>query len=371
VIRKILRRAVVPGFAIMTAAASVLPAAASTAVSPGWRIFQTLHGVTQLAGVAATGPADGWATGVECAIQACPASSVLVLHWDGRSWRGIAPPPAYRDSRHEPSGTVIAAAAGSDAWIFGTTTARGFGLHWTGNAWGAPVTLPPSVLISAAVAPSADDVWAFGKDTSSGAGYAARYDGSGWSTVALPVDTVSASALSASDIWVTGERPGTKAPSRLDILVEHWTGSSWQKVGLSATVHRGEALTPYGIVALSPRDVWVDAQLTTGRGEDVVLFHWNGSSWRQVRFPYQNGVIWWLAQDGHGGIWLVSSMGDTRTTGVAHYSDGTWSKQALPGKVQGYFTNSVAWIPGTTSVWGAGAVFPEGDMRGVLLNVSA
>jgi hypothetical protein len=366
-IRNLLQWVLVPGL-IFTTGAVLAPASGSSASShpaaaaaPGWRIFQTFSAGSLLQGVASTGTSNAWATGAN-------SSSVLVLHWNGRSWREITPPPAYRNSEHLPSGIAVATTSGSNAWIFGQfgDSLRSFGLHWTGRGWGASVTFPSSVLIGAAVAPSANDVWAFGLTVSALSGYAAHYNGRGWSRVSFPIaGGAGASALSATNIWAIGRRANSQMTSGNDVAVAHWNGRTWQKVALSPSVPRGTLLSPVGIAALAPRDVWVDAwDNQTGK---VVLLHWNGSSWRQVTFPYQNGSQWVIGSDGHGGIWLVAYTDNTGTTGMAHYSDGRWSRQSLPGRGEFYAVHQVTSIPGTTSLWGAGEATSGGKTRGVIL----
>ena len=150
------------------------------ATTPGWRIAATLPANATFNDLTATGAGSAWAAGTVCANASCSKNTLLVRHWNGKTWTAVPVPKAYVNSSAELGGSAAAAASGN-AWIM-NSVAAGAGdatavLHWTGRGWGATAKLP--AFVTSAVATSATNAWALGAaatSASSGGAYALQRD---------------------------------------------------------------------------------------------------------------------------------------------------------------------------------------------------
>jgi hypothetical protein len=87
------------------------------------------------------------------------------------------------------------------------------------------------------------------------------------------------------------------------------------------------------------------------------LVHWNGAKWSRASFPYAGFANTPVVSDGHGGIWLSIDSGRAPKTFLwfCHYSTGHWTRTVVPSYAgQQPTVDYLAWIPGTSSVWGVG-----------------
>ena len=154
--------------------------------------------------------------------------------------------------------------------------------------------------VDAAVSPSASDAWAFGFPASDpDAGYVAHFNGKSWRQASFPVQVRTASALSASEIWIGGSASDVVNAS---VVVEHWNGKTWAKVTVS------------------------------GPGNATLA----------------------VAPDGNGGVWLdgASSASESGREWLCHEAGGHWTATGVPkrdGEQPG--VDALAWIPGTRSLW--------------------
>jgi hypothetical protein len=332
----------------------------------GWRIVCPLPRGTTVTGIDAISASDAWAIGTG---QVTPA--ILVWHWNGAHWLPVPAPdpvppgPAVPGGASRCSAGALAVSPGGTLWVFGARgdlmDPAGCILHWTGHGW---VTEPGWADEVAAVAPGPEDLWVFAGDFPGGGPLnAAHFDGTDWSTMKLRVDsgTDSVSALSPSEIWLAGstQSPGM-APGP---VVMHWNGRSWSAVPLPAVRLPGgdTSIVLDGVTAVAPDSVWVAGVATDGDGQSdaIVLLHWDGARWQQLRSP--RGLIparfdaspnlggsLNMAPDGSGGLWLTMTSAAGRTTVVVHRTAGRWHRTAAPAGI-----GTLAAIPGTTSVWGA------------------
>jgi hypothetical protein len=368
----------------MAGALTAVAGPSQAATAPRWRITTVLPNNSFVNGLAATGTSDAWAAGTMCADTACDHSALLVRRWNGKAWTVISVPKAYRNSGGGLGASIggfgvsVTATSASSAWILNpdltttATTSSTIVLHWTGKNWGAATKLPAAVF--AAVAPAAKDAWAFGAGSLSASlsAYAAHYNGKKWSPVRVPMAGFAASATSASDIWVIGiPAKATKPGLTADIM--NFNGKTWRttptpSLGLSSS----QGALPTGIAAISATNVWAGGEIlntsstTTNPFVRPFLLHWNGRKWAVIKVPYTGMEMQGsLAQDGHGGIWMsIMPTGNGSGLPVAylvHYVNGAWTRVAVPalrGEIT--FPGTLAWIPGTRSVWGAGTEIPAG-----------
>jgi len=145
----------------------------------------------------------------------------------------------------------------------------------------------------------------------------------------------SASALSASNIWAIGS-DGSSPQS----AIVHYNGTAWQREKATALT----GLQFDGILAISASNVWASAGLG-------LLVHFNGSQWSKVTLPW-SVPTYNLASDGQGGIFLTV-LDNSRHSWVAQRSAASAWTRTLIGSTPTYL-RSLAHIPGTTSLWGAG-----------------
>jgi hypothetical protein len=306
----------------------------------------------------ATSAGNAWATSY---YQDAITPGVRTWHWNGSSWQRVSVPASFAKR-----GVVISFAASPDgsAWIFaglpGSKAGQIYALH--GTSHGLAVNETFAAEIDTAVAPAANDVWAFSfPDSTAGKHYAMHYNGRSWTKKPfLPMVAYTATAASPSDIWVGGS--GTSSNDALG----HWNGSSWSYTGLPRlTVPHGDTASVTDLASAGSGSVWGLVGLTDCGSPDcaagAILIHWTGGGWRQITIPaglvrlsHWEGV--WVEPDGSGGAWVGVSpppnvgmaLPPAPPVTVLHYSHGSWSRPSVPAGL-----SSVDLIPGTTSVWGS------------------
>jgi hypothetical protein len=376
--------AVASAVALVSLAGTAQAAGGQKAPRPGWKLSAVYQAESEVAGVAALGSGDAWAAGTECG-SPCDTSTLLVGHWNGKAWGLVRPPAQFVNNAQEASASAVAPVSASVSWVFADENVvvnHSFALLRSGSSWRPITELATGTSITTAVAPGAKDAWAFGENVGTFRPYAVHYNGKAWSAVPFSVLGTGASALSATSIWVIGNAPAVPK-SRLRVTIEHYNGKRWQKAALpKITLPAGEILDGSAIDAVGPRDVWATAvpvSATTGGTEPgILVLHFNGKSWAQVKVPYPVYSVYGpflVAQDGKGGIWLSA---DQLASGayrpyLYHDSGGRWTRTAVPAS-HGDATEllSIAWIPGTASLWAAGheVPFPSnpgGTEQGVIL----
>jgi hypothetical protein len=350
-------------------------------VSPGWRIAQALPsepgsgqpggGSNDMLSVAAVSARNVWAVGYACPQQCGPSShSTLVEHWAGARWHTIPSPPGT--GLLIPP-TVISASSAANVWVFGDTVGLTTRVaRWNGSRW-ASFRFPGQVLTQAAAVFSRTDVWAFGElfhpSSASSRPYVVRFTGRRWLRMPSPLVPQDASAVAPNDIWTVG----TLTRHGYVWAAAHWNGSSWRTLrfpALPPAVQRRAEIGNASIEAYSARDAWVDIGLTTGVASDgIIVLHWNGQAWSKVPVPYRPQADGDISGDGRGGIWMYAD-GPATPAGVPpfiylyHYSHGQWSRQPAP-VLDGQATEMgvLSWRPGASSGWAAAGT----GNRGLLL----
>jgi hypothetical protein len=128
--------------------------------------------------------------------------------------------------------------------------------------------------------------------------------------------------------------------------IVHYNGTTWQREQATALT----GLQFNGILALSASNVWATAMNQTNNFVGSVV-HFNGSTWSKVTLPWSLST-YNLASDGQGGIFLTTQDNSSHSW-VAHRSaTGAWTRNLIGSAPTDLL--SLAHIPSTTSLWGAG-----------------
>jgi hypothetical protein len=154
----------------------------------------------------------------------------LIERWTGSRWRSV-PSPSPRTG----DGLLYVSASGpNDAWASGLTNGGvSFALHWDGTAWSiAPDPGPESRIVALAD----------GTALASGLHFE-RWDGSSWSQLGTLYGAADDIAATADDGWAVGYRTGSGAKRT---WTAHWDGRVWKEVA-SPNVKGEHADLLYGV----------------------------------------------------------------------------------------------------------------------------
>jgi hypothetical protein len=215
-------------------------------------------------------------------------------------WQLISSPNLTTDDDNVLSS--VSAASATDAWAVGnyypdvsstqaTTTGpilQTFGEHWNGSRWTA-YPLPDvgdneNSLLNVSELPRGG-TWAVGyyiDENYNQQALVEHYNGSSWSVI--PAQNPGAegnilygvAAISDSNVWaVGGERD---AHGIWHPLVEHYNGNAWSVVSFPTSANPGSELL-YGISADAANDIYAIGQDGTSFPEQLVIGHYDGSSW--------------------------------------------------------------------------------------------
>lgn len=325
--------------AVALAAGAALPAHASTT---GWRqVFNGHYGVANnysvYGAVAATSSSNAWAFGGSDASDGDGTTQQIeAVHWNGSAWSTLTMPdvPDYIDAASAPAATDIWAVTSHDGYI----------LHYgSTQKWEVVHQLPgaASLELTDVTAINGSDVWVFG-GPGSGPGYGTwHFDGTTWSEQSGNAAGISfASALSTTNIWAIG----SDGDSPQDAIV-HYTRVGWgEKISNSAL----SGLTFRAIDALSADSVWITAT-SQDTGFESYLLHYNGHGFSKVAIPGSVDAKQ-LASDGQGGVWITATTSTNQAYMLHVTANGVWSSTAVSANL-----DSLASIPGTTSLWASGS----------------
>jgi hypothetical protein len=314
---------------------SALPADASSV--PSWRLFYHHHytpGNSAYFSITAASSRSAWAVG--SADFAGPIGGVPVAaRWHNGRWTATAMPKHLTSILW-----AVSADSSTDAWT--VSNQGGYALHWHGGRWTVARRwsesggLPRELTGVTAFSPT--NVWVFG---GSGAfpGIGTWHEHSGvWTKVSGVGGNISfASALSPSDMWAVG---GINVGE--DSIV-HYAGGRWHHITSPAL--RG--LQFNAILALSPGNVWTAA--SKGGPGTARLLQLRRGRWTRRALPAGFDPTH-ITADGHGGLWFTA-LNRANAVWLLHRSaTGRWAIVRDPGAL------ALALIPGTRSLWGAGAV---------------
>jgi hypothetical protein len=243
--------------------------------------------------------------------------------------------------------TAVAATGKTTGWAFEGSgfSAAPVAYRYSGSSW-SKVSFPGSkdqqVVTAAATSPS--DVWAFEQ----GFGAPSRvlkYNGHGWAVVrTFSNEIADATVLASNDVWVYGQQsiPGVQPA----LGVWHYNGSSWRQV--STSIQGGSAV--------SATSAW--------GFNGVNVEHWNGAKWiaTSVKSLLPAKSPSGLNDPGVAGILAMSNKnvfvlgtGGTEDEGgplvVLHYNGSKWSRFATgqfgngPQPEFSYDGNGGLWLP--------------------------
>jgi hypothetical protein len=210
-------------------------------------------------GVSATGPDDVWAAGVVATSSRW--GDLLVMHWDGTSWKRVRFLPLQPTSQHvEPGWTTVTAAVLDDV-----------------------------------LALAADDVWVVGRDAHD-APFGAHWDGKTWRLSPIPhgenvPGPVRLAAGPNGEVWAAAGDRG---------LIAHWNGHRWLLRGHFKP--SGNWAIPALSVAIRGDEVWAIVDI----GPLTTVVRWNGSRWVRLYSSEKMGLNA-LAVDRNGDVLAVGN----------------------------------------------------------------
>lgn len=331
-----------------------------------------------LVSVAATGPADAWAVGVEGVVPqtswAYMLGTPLVLHWNGRAWAKVALPGVTW------KGQLLSVSASSpdDVLAVGIDQAdQTHVLRWNGRGWQplpAPVDAAAPLLVRGIAAGPGGTAWLAGSDASGAV--LEEWDGRAWQVVSTPVTSGAFNSVqvTASGVWVSGQSTDN---DDYQAVILHRTGATWSEVTTeSLAISNGQPFSPCCAAALqvdplSPTDIWVSGTVDNRAVPYTAsplpwIGHWNGTEWDYSAVDLSTS---WGSDNtisaGRSGQpqWIGASNEDGSSAAKYLHFDGTsWtsvSGPVLPGDPVAVMT-STASIPGTNATWSVSYTSPLG-----------
>lgn len=310
------------------------------AAPPGWRVVYSKHvgAASNYSGynvVVAPSKTSAWAFGGSNVANG-ENEVAIAAHWNGRAWAASALPAGVL-------GEISAASAPSANDVWAVTFFGGLVLHWNGARWTVAKHLGGGGNLTGVVAVSPADVWVFGA-SGFGPGLGTwHFNGRTWSQWhGYATDVVDGSALSAANIWAV-----ERSLSPVGDIV-HYDGT-WRPVTASAL----KGLDFGTISALSATNIWATASAIVDSHTVSYLLHDNG---RWTRYPLPAGLIAGqsvVVSDGHGGIWLTAGNNSGQVYFLHRAANGAWSRTLAVGP-RPAFADSLAQIAGTSSLFASG-----------------
>jgi hypothetical protein len=357
---RIVRGALLVSLAAATSLAW-LPNGAQAAGTPGWRIVWTDHakGQDNLLAIAATGTKNAWAGG-SAGFSSSSWGKPVAEHWDGHAWNNSVLPPGLTGAT-----MFIRASGPTNVWAFGEDNEKGtaFAVRWDGRKWTVMKRWSnASWFFAGALVFGPNDVWVANSNSNQLLHYTG---GNTWRSSSVPgvMDLFAASGLSSKDIWVVGQQQfGTDPVVAHGVVTK--SGFTWQ-ITQFPVFPQGNAGPPItGIYERTASDAWaLGGNLSPGNKWYPNLAHWNGRAWQRVNVT-GNFILANAISDDHGGLWVTTGWDSTGIPPhLMHFTAGRFTSVPL-AKISGRYVGiyGLTDIPGSTSVWGAGALTGLGSL---------
>jgi hypothetical protein len=283
------------------------------------------------------------------------------------TWHVFHPPFTAQSSVPYAPLASVSAVSATDVWAVGRADSASLTEHWNGTGW-STVALPAgpcdvfesSCQLTGVSADRAGDVIAVGTATlndPSGwlpAALAYRWTGTAWAALPVPA-SVNAWALahvatfSAADAWAVGANTGAAGGSP---AATHWDGTAWTSVATPVLTNLN--LTMTAIAGSSGHDVWaVGTAQSSGYHHQVrhsVAMHYDGTGWTAATVPDTSGLVS-LSVDSATDAWALGLDGS-----VLHFDGTSWTvvtHQSMGAATIAATSASDVWIGGvwTGSSW--------------------
>jgi len=211
------------------------------------------------------------------------AGPPLIERWNGKAWRRV-PGPAPVGGGFLSS---VAATSSQNAWAVGFTASDTPLIErWNGTVWHRVPSPRPGRhrILNAVAATSATSAWAVGFIGTLGSGprktLIERWNGTAWRRVPSPTPADGGSLLGvavggARSVWTVGFTGSTGPGVRNQSLIEHWNGTAWRRVPITAPADSFLV----DVAVISERNAWAVGVTHGGNGKPVIM-HWNGNKWK-------------------------------------------------------------------------------------------
>ena len=206
--------------------------------------------------------------------------------------------------------------------------------------------------------PKTNDFFAGGESCTSKAcpgAYMLEWNGTSWSQMTLPkllnaTDIDGVSASSADNAWAVGQSCNYVTYA-CNVLILHWNGTSWSQVKIPKLAHTYPDL--YTVADVSTTDTWAGGSSFSG----ALALNWNGRSWHEVPIPAGAGYTEAITSIAHipgtSEIWAL--MAASGGYFAMKWNGTSWRGFALPRKpvlkdVSAVASSSVtnAWVVGNS-----------------------
>jgi hypothetical protein len=235
-----------------------------------------------------------------------------ILHWDGKSWTGVA-------SGSTAHLRAVWGSGSTDVWAVGT---GGTALHWDGSSW-TKVASGVTVQLNGVWGSSSADVWAVG-----GKGTILRWRGAGWEDAGKNGGSTNVTTYDLNGVWGTGSGDvwavGQFDLGNLHYTKLHWDGGAWTSTELE-TVSNASSMRDY---------------LCVWGTEQGFLYTCDSN------VPGRPLAVWGLGND----YWEVSAGGMIQRSVLA--SSGYYDRTPFPGVTENDLRG--VWGSAMDDVWTVG-----------------
>ena len=239
-----------------------------------WSVTSAPAGVGSLAALSCTAPRACWAL---------DAQDGLAVHWNGHRWGRLARFPGTVDPN------AIACPTAADCWVVGlyvrphNDSLYNLIMHWNGRTWrGVRVPQPGNTnVLNAVTCVSKANCWAAGSNDTRASvrirNEVLHWNGRRWSRVPTPKgprvnsELLGISCLTKASCWAVGDDGATTEAL-------HWNGHNWS---LAGTPDPGGAGFLFGVRCPSRADCLAVGYSHLPPSQNLAL-HWNGTKWENV-----------------------------------------------------------------------------------------